>query len=88
MAGKYEATGTGLHNWVTRKNIYTAAIVVGAVVLAGAITFGALTIEDVTSFVDLAVRLVGVLGGIAALVAAALARANVEPPVTVERDEL
>lgn len=80
MAGKYEATGTGLGNWVNRKNIYTAAIVVGAVVLAAAITFGALTIEDVTNFVDLAVRLVGVLGGVAALVAAALARQNVAPP--------
>ena len=88
MAGKYEATGTGLHNWVNRKNVYTAAIVVGAVVLAGAITFGALTIEDVTSFVDLAVRLVGVLGGVAALVAAALARQNVEPPTPHIRDDL
>lgn len=80
MAGKYEAEGTGLADWVTRKNLYTAAIVVGALVLAGAITFGALTIEDVQSFIDLAVRLVGVLGGIGVLVTAALARNNVEPP--------
>ncbi|WP_336715311.1 hypothetical protein [Arthrobacter sp. USHLN218] len=86
MAGKYEAEGTGLSDWVTRKNIYTAAIVVGAVVLAAAITFGLLTLEDVQSFIDLALRLVSILAGIAVLVTAALARANVEPPArTPER---
>jgi hypothetical protein len=81
MAGKYEAEGLGLGDWVTRKNIYTAAIVIGAVTLGGAITFGLLTMEDVETFIDLAVRLVGILAGLAALVTAQLARDNVEPPV-------
>lgn len=80
MAGKYEAQGTGLHDWVTRKNVYTAVIVVAAIVVAVLVTIGIVTVEDVQSFIDLAVYLVGVLGGVAALVSAALARNNVQPP--------
>jgi hypothetical protein len=78
--GRYEAAGTGLNDPATRKTLYKWAIVLGAVVLAGAITFGLLTLEDVQNFVDLALRLVGVLGGLGIVVTAALAKANVDPP--------
>ena len=89
MAGKYEATGTGLGSWVTRKNIYTAVIVVGAVIVAALITLGIITLDDVQSFITLTVTVVGILGGILGVITAALARSNVEPPATpLNREEL
>lgn len=85
MAGKYEAEGTGLHSWATRKNIYTAVIVVAALIIAGLVVGGILTVDDVQSFIDLTVYLVGILAGVVGLVGAALARNNVEPPADPDR---
>lgn len=87
MAGKYEAAGTGLSSYITRKNVYTAVIVVAAIVVAALVTIGFVTMDDIKSFIELTVYLVGVLGGVAGLIAAALARNNVEPPASiVDRD--
>lgn len=80
MAGKYEAEGTGLHDWVTRKNVYTAVIVLGALVAAALITLGIITVDDIKSFIELTVYLVGILGGVAAMIGAAIAKNNVQPP--------
>jgi hypothetical protein len=80
MAGKYEAEGTGLHDWVTRKNVYTGVIVLGAVIAAVLITLGIVTIDDIKTFIELTVYLVGILGGVAAMIAAAIAKNNVVPP--------
>ena len=84
MAGKYEAQGTGLHDWVTRKNVYTAAIVVAAIIVAGLIFAGIINLDQVQSFIDLVVHLVGIFAGVGILVVAALARNNVQPPAASE----
>ena len=63
-----------------RKNVYNLVVIVAAVVLAALITLGIVNQNQVQEFVDLAVYLIGALGGIGALVSAALARKNVEPP--------
>jgi len=78
--GKYAAEGTGVNAWATRKNIYTAVIVVAAVALAVVVTMGFISIDQINSFIQLVLVLVGILGSLVGLVAAALARANVEPP--------
>lgn len=78
--GKYEAKGTGLNAWTNRKTVYTVVIVVLAVALAGLITFGVITREQITEFVDTLKWLVGILMGVVGLIAATLARNNVEPP--------
>lgn len=67
-----------------RKNIYNLVVIVAAVVLAALITLGIVNQGQVQEFVDLAVYLIGALGGISALVSAALARKNVEPPYEVD----
>lgn len=79
--GKYEAAGTGLSNPDTRKNIYTAAIVVGAVIVAALITLGIISLDDVQGFITLTVTIVGILGGVVGMVTAALAKSKVDPPV-------
>lgn len=79
--GKYAAKGSGLDAWMTRKNIYTAVIVVAAIVLAAIVTMGFISIDQINSFIQLVLVLVGILGSLVGLIAAALARANVEPPV-------
>ncbi|MBB5748521.1 hypothetical protein [Micrococcus sp. TA1] len=87
MAGKYEAEGTGIHDWITRDRIYTGVIVVAAGIIAALITLGITTVDDIKGFIDLAVYLVGILAGVAGLVSAALAKANVQPPAsTIDRD--
>lgn len=78
--GKYEAKGTGLGSAATRKRIYTAAIVIGALVLAVIVTMGLVNIDQINSFITLVVSLVGILGGVIGMITAALARHNVEPP--------
>lgn len=78
--GKYEAKGTGLSAWTNRKTVYTVAIVVIAVALAGLIAFGVITREQITEFVDTLGWLIGILVGVVGLIAATLARNNVEPP--------
>lgn len=65
-----------------RKQLYTAVLVVGAAVLAVLVVMGIVTRDQIEEFIDLLVYLVGVLGGVAGLVAATLARKNVDPPVT------
>lgn len=78
--GKYEAKGSGLGSADTRKQIYTAAIVIGALVLAVIVTMGLVNIDQINSFITLVVSLVGILGGVIGMITAALARNNVEPP--------
>lgn len=63
-----------------RKTTYDAVIIAGAVVIALAITLGWVTLEQIESFIELAIYLVGVLGGLGMIAASALARNNVEPP--------
>lgn len=72
---QYKARGSD-----TRKQVYTLVIAVGAVVLAGLVSMGILTADQIEGFVELSVYLVGVLGGVGALVSGALARNNVDPP--------
>ncbi|MFJ5106633.1 MULTISPECIES: hypothetical protein [unclassified Glutamicibacter] len=78
--GKYEAQGTGLSDPASRKKLYTAAIVVAALIVATLVTLRIITLDDVQSFITLTVSVVGILGGVVGLVAASLARANVDPP--------
>lgn len=78
--GKYEAKGTGLQNAATRKGIYTAIIVVAALVLTVLITMGIINLDQINDFVSLLVVVVGIVGSLVGLIAAALARNNVEPP--------
>lgn len=63
-----------------RKQVYTTVIVVAAVVLAALVTLGIVEADAIESFIELAVYLVGILGGVGGLVAGALARDNVDPP--------
>lgn len=65
-----------------RKLTYTIGLVIFAVVLATMITLGFITLASVTSFIELVIILVGILSGIYGLVTNAMARKNVEPPVT------
>lgn len=78
--GKYEAKGAGLQNAATRKGIYTAIIVVAALVLTVLITMGIINLDQINDFVSLLVVVVGIVGSLVGLIAAALARNNVEPP--------
>lgn len=78
--GKYAAQGTGLADPGTRKKLYTAAIVVGALIIATLVTLQIITLDQVEDFISLTIAVVGILAGVVGLVTAALARANVEPP--------
>lgn len=78
--GKYAATGNGLNEWPSRKKIYTGAIVLAAIVVAVLITLGLVSLDQLNEFIALVITLVGILGGVAGMVIAALARNNVEPP--------
>lgn len=78
--GKYAAAGTGLADPRTRKNLYTAAIVVAAIVVATLVTLGIITRDQITEFIALLGWAVGILAGVLGIVTAALARGNVEPP--------
>lgn len=88
MAGKYEAEGTGIHDWITRDRIYTGVIVVGGAIIAALITLGIISLDDVQGYVTLTVTVIGVLGGVVGMITAALAKANVEPPNKVASDVL
>lgn len=63
-----------------RKATYDGIIVAGAALIALAITLGWVTLEQIESFIELAIYLVGVLAGLGMITASALARNNVEPP--------
>ena len=78
--GKYEAKGTGLNDPATRKKIYTGIIVALAVIVAGCITAGVFSREQVTEFIGTFGWAVGILAGVLGIVTAALARNNVEDP--------
>ena len=78
--GKYEAKGTGLSDADKRKKLYSLALVVLAAIVAAAITFGFITREQVTDFVATLGWAVGIVAGVIGMLAAALARNNVEPP--------
>lgn len=78
--GKYEAKETGLSAWTNRKKIYSAIIVVTALVLTVLITMGIINLDQINDFVSLLVVVVGIVGSLTGLIAAALARNNVEPP--------
>lgn len=78
--GKYAARGTGLADPATRKKLYTAIIVVAAVIIAVLITLGIITRDQVTDFIEVLGWAVGIAAGVVGVVGGALARANVEPP--------
>lgn len=78
--GKYEAQGTGLSDPATRKKLYTAIIVLAALVLTTLITMGIINLDQINGFVSLLVVVVGIVGSLVGLIAGALARANVDPP--------
>jgi heme/copper-type cytochrome/quinol oxidase subunit 2 len=79
MAGKYEAEGTGIHDWITRDRIYTGVIVIGGAIIAALITLGIISLDDVQGYITLTVTVIGVLGGVVGMITAALAKANVAP---------
>jgi len=78
--GKYEAKGTGLSDPATRKKLYTAVVVLAALVLTTLITMGIINLDQINDFVSLLVVVVGIVGSLVGLISAALARANVDPP--------
>ncbi|GGJ74260.1 hypothetical protein [Glutamicibacter ardleyensis] len=78
--GKYEAQGSGLSDPATRKKLYTAIIVLAALVLTTLVTMGIINLDQINGFVSLLVVVVGIVGSLVGLIAGALARANVDPP--------
>lgn len=78
--GKYEAKGAGLSSWTNRKKVYSGIIVVAALVLTVLITMGIINLDQINDFVSLLIVVVGIVGSLVGLIAAALARNNVEPP--------
>jgi len=67
-----------------RKLNYTIAAVISAIILAGLVTFGIITLPQITGFVELTAYLLGVIYAAYELITNIIARKNVEPPVELE----
>lgn len=78
--GKYAAQGTGLADPAIRKKLYTAIIVLAAVIIAVLVTLGIITRDQITDFIGVLGWAVGIAAGVVGVITAALARANVDPP--------
>lgn len=67
-----------------RKNTYTIGIVLSAIALASLVTFGIITIPDITGFIELVGIILAALYAGYELITNIVARKNVEPPTEYE----
>ena len=77
---EHEAPVKGLQDPAVRRKVYTAAVVVGGLVVAVAITLGVITAQQVTDFIAQLGWAVAAVAGVAGVLQGALARKNTTPP--------
>lgn len=80
MAGQYKPESA----W-KRSQAYLWLIVLGGLLVAVGVTAGVIELEQVEAFINEWAGAVIVLGGASTVIAAAVARSNVEPPTVAKR---